>query len=172
MALVLASGWEQATRWKWLSAAALAAMILAGGLDIWRVIAGETEYREFDVDGIAIAHLISRLASPRALVLHAPTYDTPVFLTGRRSLLGYPGWMWSRGLDYSQRQAQIQRVYAGAPDAETLIGRYQVDYVLIGPEELAFSSVNPEFWSRYPKLAQIGQYRLYSTNFLEERAPR
>jgi len=172
VALVLAGGWGQATRWKRLSAAALAAMILAGGLDIWRVIAGETEYREFDVDGIAIAHLISRLASPRALVLHAPTYDTPVFLTGRRSLLGYPGWMWSRGLDYSQRQAQIQRMYAGAPDAETLIGRYQVDYVLIGPQELAFSSVNPEFWSRYPKVAEIGQYRLYSTNFSEERAPR
>jgi hypothetical protein len=171
VALVLARGLEQKPSWRWLSAAALAAMVLAGGLDILRVVAGETEYREFDPEGIAIAHVISQQSSPRAVVLHAPTYNTPVFLTGRRSLLGYPGWMWSRGLDYSQRQAEIERIYAGTPDAESLLRRYQVEYVLIGPEELTSMHVNQQFWSRYARAAQVGQYRLYRTDTSEERAP-
>jgi hypothetical protein len=172
VALVLARGLKQKSGWRWLSAAALAAMVLAGALDILRVVAGETEYLEFDREGIAIAKVISQQSSPRALILHAPTYNTPVFLTGRRSLLGYPGWMWSRGLEYSQRQAEIERIYAGAPDAEVLLRRNQVDYALIGPEELRSMHVNQQFWSRYSRVAQIGQYRLYRTNASEERAPQ
>ncbi len=172
VALVLARGLKRKSGWRWLSAAALAALVLAGALDILRVVAGETEFREFDIDGIAMANSISQQASPRALVLHAPTYNTPLFLTGRRSLLGYPGWMWSRGLDFTQRQAEIQHIYAGAPDAESLLERYQVDYVLIGPEERASMNLNPLFWSRYPKVAQTGRYDLYRTNVSQERAPR
>jgi hypothetical protein len=72
--------------------------------------------------------------------------------------------MWSRGLDASQRQAEITRMYAGAPDAEDLLRRYQVEYVLIGPEELAAMKPNLEFWSHYSLLQQIGEYRLYRTN--------
>jgi hypothetical protein len=172
VALVLALGLKQKSGWRWLSVTALAAMVLAGALDLLRVVAGETEYREFDREGIAIAKVISQQSSPRARVLHGPTYNTPVFLTGRRSLLGYPGWMWSRGLEYSQRQTEIERVYAGAPDAEELLRRYQVDYALIGPEELRSMHVSPQFWSRYSRVAQIGQYRLYRTGFSEERAPQ
>jgi hypothetical protein len=171
VALVLARGLKK-SGWRWLAAGALGALVAAGALDILRVVAGETEYREFDVQGIAVANLISQQASPRAVVLHAPTFNTPVFLTGRRSLLGYPGWMWSRGLDDSERQAEIRRMYGGAPDAEALLRRYRVEYVLIGPAELASMNVNPQFWSRYSKLAQVGQYRLYRVNISEERAPR
>jgi len=151
-----------------LAAGALLSLILAGALDILRVISGVAEYREFDPDSIAMARLISDGTPPRSRVLHAPTYNSPVFLTGRRSLLGYPGWIWSRGLDSSQRQAEIGRMYAGAPDAEALLRRYQVAYVLIGPEEISSLSVNREFWSRHSIVQQTGGYRLYRTNFPAE----
>jgi hypothetical protein len=136
-------------------------MVLAGGLDVLRVITATTEYREFDPQGIAIAKAISEQAAPRAVVLHAPTYNSPVFLTGRRSLLGYLGWMWSRGLDYSERNSVIQRIYSGEPDANALLRQYKIDYVLVGPEELASLRVNERFLSQYKKAAQAGPYRLY-----------
>ncbi len=118
---------------------------------------------------MAMADVISQRVGPRALVLHAPTYNSPVFLTGRRSLLGYPGWMWSRGLDYSQRSTDIQKIYSGAPEAAALLLRYQVEYVLIGPEELSSLHVDEQFWSRHLQIAQMGQYRLYKTNISKER---
>lgn len=166
VALFLARLWAQKSLWRWLAPVALASMLFAGGLDVFRVISAVTEYQEFDPQGIAIARVISAQAAPKAVVLHAPTYNTPVFLTGRRSLLGFPGWMWSRGLDYSQRNADIQRIYSGGPDAAQLLRRYDIDYVLIGPAELASLSVNEQFWSQYAVQAQEGPYRLYKINKL------
>jgi hypothetical protein len=169
VALLLARGLRQGRRWRWLSAAALASLLLAGALDIWRIADGQTEYREFPPEGLAIAHDILDKVPPGAVVLHAPTYNSPVFLTGRRSLLGYPGWTWSRGLDDAQRQADIKEMYAGSANADDLLDRYRVRYVLVGPEELATLKVNETFWSRYPQVAREGSYRLYRTAGLELR---
>jgi len=164
VALFLARLWEKKSFWRWLAPLALASMLLAGGLDVLRVISSVTEYQEFDPAGIAVARIISARAAPGAVVLHTPTYNSPVFLTGRRSLLGYPGWMWSRGLDYSQRNADIQRIYSGGPDAAVLLRRYGVDYALIGPAELASLGINEQFWSQYALQTQQGPYRLYKIN--------
>ena len=161
VAWLLARWWQQRSLIRWVAPVVLAALILAGALDVLRVVSEASEYREFDAQGIAVAKLISAQTAPRALVLHAPTYNSPVFLTGRRSLLGYPGWMWSRGLDYSERSADIQRIYSGAPEAETLLRKYNVDYVLVGPMELASFKVNEQFWSKYKTLSQTGAYRVY-----------
>ena len=101
--------------------------------------------------------------SPGSLILHAPAYNSPVFLTGRRSLLGYPGWVWSRGLDTGPREDDIQRIYSGAPESRGLLERYQVDYVLIGPLEHATLPVNDAYFAQYPKAGESGEYRLYKT---------
>jgi hypothetical protein len=163
VALLLARWWQQRSLLRWLAPAVLATVLMAGALDVLRVVSEASEYREFDASGIAAASLISSQSAPRAIVLHAPTYNSPVFLTGRRSLLGYPGWMWSRGLDYSQRATDIARIYSGGPEAEALLRKYSVDYVLVGPLEFASFKVNEQFWSKYKRVSQAGAYSLYET---------
>src|SRR5579859_189600 len=164
VAWLLARWWQQRSVFSWLAPVVLLTLILAGGLDVLRVVSEASEYQEFDAQGIAAAKFISAHAPPLAVVLHAPTFNSPVFLTGRRSLLGYPGWMWSRGLNYSERGADIQRIYSGAPEADALLRQYGVDYVLIGPAELASLKVNEQFWSKHAMLSQAGAYRVYQTN--------
>jgi hypothetical protein len=161
VAWLLAQWWQHRALFRWIVPAVFLTLILAGALDVLRVVSEASEYQEFDAQGIATARVISAETAPRALVLHAPTYNSPVFLTGRRSLLGYPGWMWSRGLDYSERSADIERIYLGAPEAEALLRKYNVDYVLVGPMELASFKVNEQFWSKYKTLARAGAYRVY-----------
>jgi hypothetical protein len=161
VAWLLARWWHQRSFIRWLAPVALATLLLAGALDVLRVVSEASEYQEFDAQGIAAANVISVQTGPRALVLHAPTYNSPVFLTGRRSLLGYPGWMWSRGLNYSERSVDIERIYSGAPEADALLRKYKVDYVLVGPMELASFKVNEQFWSKYKTLSQAGAYRVY-----------
>ena len=92
-----------------------------------------------------------------------------MFLTGRRSLLGYPGWTWSRGLDDAQRQADIKRIYSGEADAVSLLQSYHVDYVLVGPEELSSLNVNLPFWSRFPQVAKAGPDHLFKITTQEVR---
>ena len=55
--------------------------------------------------------LANALAS-RELLLHAPTYNHPVFLSRRKSFMAYPGHLWSGGLSYAEREAEIRRVYS------------------------------------------------------------
>lgn len=145
-------------------AVALAALLLSGAVDVWRPVSGQTEYREFDPDGVAVAGLIRSRTPPRALVLHAPTYNVPVFLTGRRSLLGYTGQAWSRGLEYVQREEDIKRIYAGEPDADELLRTFGVDYILVSPLERDYMPVNDGFFARFTAVGEVGAYRLYEVS--------
>jgi hypothetical protein len=168
VAWLLARAWQQRRSWwRWAAAGLLASMMLSGMLDVLRVVEEASEYQEFDPQGIEMARYISQQTPPHAVVLHAPTYNTPVFLTGRRSLLGYEGWMWSRGLKYPQRSADIQSIYSGSPDAERLIRQYHIEYVLVGPAELAMGKVNESFWAQQHKVSESGPYRLYQSRVQE-----
>ncbi|MBI2817167.1 MAG: hypothetical protein HYX72_09535 [Acidobacteria bacterium] len=160
VALLLASWFRRPGNFRLVAAALLLTLTLAGALDILRVLTGTEDNREFDTDGIAVARQIIERTEPRAVVLHAPTYDPPVFLTGRRSLLGYPGQAWSRGLDYGSRENDIRQIYAGSPQAPALISSYRINYVMVGPQERTTLAVNDAFWSRFPVIAQSGEYRV------------
>jgi hypothetical protein len=163
VALLLSRLWASGRLPRLAAGAFAVAMTLAGGLDVWRVISGATEYREFDRDGVAMAERIKQL-DPKARVLHAPVYNTPVFLTGRRSLLGYPGTMWTHGLSYSQREADIRRIYSGAWDAPALLAQYRIDYVVVSPLESTYTEVDRSFFEHYRKIGESGRYRLYAIN--------
>jgi hypothetical protein len=144
----------------------LLALTLAGMLDVWGVASRTTEYRIFDEYGVAFAEVVKEKTLPRATILHAPTFDTPIFLTGRRSLMGYPGHIGSHGIKFEDRARDIMRIYAGAPDAESLLAKYGIEYVVIGPHERRVMEqqriqVNDQFFMRYQLVGETGEYRLY-----------
>ena len=161
IALLLARLWEGKPWHRGLAGSLLIMLTLAGALDVFALLTRQGEYQEFDRDGINFAEMIKQQTPPRATILHAPVHNTPVFLTGRRSLMGYPGHIWTHGLDYGPRETEIKRIYAGAPDAESLLAKYGVDYVVIDPQEHSLMPVNDAFFSRYPEVAKIGEYHLY-----------
>jgi hypothetical protein len=152
-------------RWWRKAAAALLflSLTLAGGLDLWRVASGSIEARIFDSHGIRFAAAVASVTHPTALILHAPTYNHPVILSGRRSFMGYPGHVWSHGLDAGPREADIKRMFAGGADAATLLARHGIDYVVVGPGEREQLPVNSGFFERYPAVVEVGEYRLYRT---------
>src|SRR6185295_9678371 len=62
-----------------------------GALDVAGIAMRSVKYQVFDANGLRFAELVKAQTSPRSLIVHAPVHNTPVFLTGRRSLMGYPG---------------------------------------------------------------------------------
>jgi len=144
------------------AAGALVALLLAGSLDVGRVVSGQTFFGQFDADGVAFAGRIRETVPAGALVLHAATWNPPVYLTGRRSLLGYPGWMWSRGLSYADRERDIALMYGGGPDALRLMRARGVEYVEVTPIERGMLEVNDPFFSGFPLVAEVGDYRLFA----------
>lgn len=136
-------------------------LTLAGALDVFPLLTRQGQYQEFDREGVNFAEIIKQQTPPRATILHAPIHNTPIFLTGRRSLMGYPGHIWTHGLDYGPLENEIKRIYAGGPDAAALLAKYRVDYVVISPQEESVTTVNRGFFSRYPEVANTGEYHLY-----------
>jgi hypothetical protein len=161
VALLLARLWEGKAWHRGLAGSLFIMLTLAGALDVFALMTRQGEYQEFDRDGINFAEMIKQQTPPRATILHAPVHNTPVFLTGRRSLMGYPGHIWTHGLEYGPRETEIRRIYAGAPDAVSLLARYGVDYVVIDPQEHSLMKVNTDFFRRYPEVGSTGEYHLY-----------
>ena len=164
-ALLLAHWWRRSA-WRSAAVASLVLLTLAGGLDVWRVVSRAETHVIFDADAVSFAQRLREATPPRALVLHVPTYRSPVFLAGRRSLLGYPGHIWSQGLDAGTREADIARIYRGGTDAAELIRRYGVDYVMYGPEEAAVAG--EEGLTGLPLVLSSGRYRLYGVLLAEK----
>jgi hypothetical protein len=160
-ALAVAWLWRRGGALRAVAVACMFVLTAAGGLDVWRTVSRQINYKVFDAEAVAVAERIRAVTPPQALFLNTPTYNTAVVLSGRRSLLRYPGHLSSHGIDYLEREADAKRMYAGGPDAMRLIEKYGIEYVLMSPEERAAMGPNEVFFARFPIAAQAGQYKVY-----------
>ena len=59
--------------------------------------------------------------------------------------MGYPGWLWTYGINYLPRQADVDRMYQGNGE---LLRQYRIDYVVIGPDEKSmWPNLNEAYFS-------------------------
>ncbi len=158
-----------AVAWMWRKAAALklvavlcfVGLTLSGSLDVWRTVSGAVKTRVFDADAVKLAEKLKSSVPAKALFLNAPTYNSAIVLTGRQSLMRYSGHLSSHGIDYLPRENDVKKIYTGGPQAEELLNKYQIDYVLVSPEERTAMRANEAFFSRFPVAAEAGQYKVY-----------
>jgi len=161
VALLLAKLWDGGFGNRMLAAALFVMLTLSGALDVVPLLLRQGEYQEFDREGIAFAEMIKQRTPINAMILHAPVHNTPVFLSGRRSLMGYPGHIWTHGIDSGLRETEIKRIYNGSFDARALLEKYKVDYVVVDPQEHSVMPVNEAFFKQFNEIATIGEYHLF-----------
>lgn len=161
VALLLARLWHQGRTRRMLAVVLFVCVTLSGALDVAGISLRSIKYQVFDAAGLRFAELVKAQTAPRAMIVHAPVHNTPVFLTGRRSLMGYPGHIWTHGLQFVQREGEIKRIYLGAPDAEQSIRKYGIEYLVVGPQERVVTPVNEVFLTRFQKVGEVGEYKLY-----------
>ncbi len=89
VAILLARLWQKGFAQRFLAIVLFACITLAGALDVGAIVMQSTKFQVFDSAGVAFAELVKEKTEPRALIIHAPVHNHPVFLTGRRSLMGY-----------------------------------------------------------------------------------
>ena len=159
VALALARLWERRTALKLASVGLAFVLMASGALDIVRAAVGPS-YQEFDRDGIAFAEMIREKTPPTAVILTSPSYNTAVFLTGRRVFMGYAGFLWANGLPYAERDKELRAIYAGDPSAADLIASNGISYIVEGPQERSDVAPNDAFLAQFPVVAVSGEYRL------------
>jgi len=166
VALFLARLWEEKGIFRIASSVFLVGLILAGALDVWRVTSRAINYGVFDADSVKIAEQIKKTTAPNAMFLNAPTYNSAVVLSGRRSMMRYTGHLSSYGIDYEPRENELKRIYEGSEMTENLLKKNNIEYVLISPEERAYAQsnnarLNEDYFRRFPVACEVGQYRVY-----------
>ncbi len=166
VALLLARLWEEKGISKIISAVFIIGLTLSGAIDVWRVTSRTLNYQVFEADNLKIAEQIKQKTAPDAMFLNAPTYNSAVVLSGRRSMMRYTGHLSSYGIDYEPRENELKRIYEGSALAESLLRKNNIEYVLISPEERNYAreaniQLNETYFQQFPVVAEAGQYRVY-----------
>ena len=152
------------------AAVLLVALVLSGALDLARASDPTVSSYQFtDTKGLQVADWVRQNTSPDAIFAVADEHNNPIAtLSGRRILIGYPGWLWTYGVaDYVQKGADERLILQGAPTTADLVDKYGIGYVLIGPQELADPrNANIAYWDQYgARVYTNGEYSVYKVSF-------
>ncbi len=153
-----------------LAAAALIGLTFSGALDVTRALSPAENVEVFGQAELEVAALLREKTPPRALILHAPIHNSVVALSGRRSAMGYPGHLWTHGLDYAQRELDVKTIYKGGAQMTEPLSRLGVDYVIVGPAERAELGVDETYFGNlYPVTIDYAGYRVYQVKRTEDQ---
>ncbi|MFN0277695.1 MAG: hypothetical protein ACKVRN_03735 [Pyrinomonadaceae bacterium] len=159
--------WEQRDKlWKGVAVACLIVLTLAGAIDVFRVASGQLKLGVFNNDSMKLAEQIKQKTPRGAMFLNGGIYNSTVVLSGRQSLMRYPGHLSSYGINYGERESDVKKIYQGAPEANALLQKYGIEYIVMTPEEeyyLSQSNLKPnlDFLNKFPVIAESGKYKVY-----------
>jgi hypothetical protein len=87
----------------------------------------------FNKGAIDMAEFIRENVPEDAQIITSSTHLNLVSsLAGRPVLVGYPGWLWTKGVDYGPRESDLKAFYTN-PDDLDILRKYDVEYVLLDP---------------------------------------
>jgi|GEM_PF-3145654 len=118
----------------------------------------------FSSNARILAEYVRSRVSEDGLILTSTHHLNPVAsLAGRPVLVGYPGWLWSSGgIDYSQREAEIQKFYKSPNATDPIFKKYPVRYILLDPTVRSMYGTQPGDLQKYfEPVFTAGDYILY-----------
>ena len=109
--------------------------------------------------------------SPEAVFAVYPTYNHPALLAGHRVVLGFPGHLWSHGLEYRSEEALLNKVMVAEPGWEQLCPKLKIDYLFWGRFEQEHYPTSAHSWESYPVVAQGDWGKVYDLRALKKETP-
>lgn len=130
----------------WVLAGAVTALgCVSGGMSLLREAV--SEYQLFSAGQVAAAEFITENTPADSLFLTGTAHTNPVSVLAGRNILCGPGmYLYYHGIDYQQRESQIDQMYLSGPAFEHYAEQYGVDYVFISGTEQANYQVNYDYF--------------------------
>ncbi|MDZ7360340.1 MAG: hypothetical protein ONB46_06390 [candidate division KSB1 bacterium] len=157
----------QSNSW-WLHGLALrllmVTLIFSGSLNLlheWQ----NGGWPELSAEEVALAQELRAQTHPQDIFLTAPIHNNLLTLAGRAVVLGYPGHVISHGLNAAPVEKAIGEIYSGGTEAEQHLRSYQVDYIVVGPQERQrFGEKVNWLEQRFPVFTRSENYIIYQIN--------
>lgn len=117
----------------------------------------------FDKDSKIMASYIRQNIPEKDLILTGTGHRNLVAsLTGRPVIVGYPGWLWSRGINYGERESEVKNFYLNPLKSNTLVKKYPIKHILLSNQEIYdFGAKKYLFDQNFKKTYTIGEFTLY-----------
>ncbi len=161
VALFIALMWQKGAFYRLLAVFLLFVLIGAGMIDVWRQASAQIRNEVFSAGSVQIANDIKEKTPPHSLFLNAPTFNSAVVLSGRLSFIRYTGHLGSYGIDYSERERDTESIYSGAHNADQLLLKHNINFILVSPRERDLLEVNDDYLSKFRVVAERGDYKFY-----------
>jgi hypothetical protein len=145
----------------WLS------LVASGALSLMQFLPPQgPAYVWFSREEVQLAAQVRQQTPPRSIFVTGQEPNNPIAdLAGRSVLMSYPGWLWSHGINYAQRESDIARIYKGGPEAAALLSYYHADYIVIGPAERAAIRPNIDYFNaQFRLLLHTPNYDIYAVH--------
>jgi hypothetical protein len=123
-------------------------------------------FQLLDNQELKVADWAQANTSRDAIFLTGWKNNHPILTLSRRVVvMGYPGWLWTWGLSgFVERQNDVIEMYRGDARTQSLLRKYGVAYVVIGPQERGEIAANVNYYeSRYPLAykSPTGEYLIF-----------
>ncbi|MBU6154832.1 MAG: hypothetical protein KGP28_11065 [Bdellovibrionales bacterium] len=105
--------------------------------DLWSFQRGIQHTSWFGESEIRLAEEFKKIRiSPDDRVLINPWHNHPIpCLTGNPVVMGYPGWLWSWGIDYASLEQSVGAVLLGTGDALAKVRDLRPKYIVVNSRE-------------------------------------
>ena len=138
------SSWPGSTRAALFVSLFLSGFVsLIGGLAVGRPGFEFVSRAELD----AVSSVLRRLPA-NARFAAFPTYNHPLLLNGQKVVMGYPGHLWTEGLEYEAVLERLDTLMKGDAQWRSIAHELRVRYLFWGPEEQAKWATSAKPWER------------------------
>ena len=148
-----------------IAAAIWVSLVASGVLSLMQYLPPQgPAYVWFTTEEVQLAAQVRQQTPPKAVFVTGEQPNNPIAdLAGRSVLMSYPGWLWSYGINYTQREADLARIYNGGPQALDLLHHYHADFVVIGPNETTTYHPNVAYFgTQFRLLIHTPTYAIYA----------
>jgi len=139
-------------------------MTFSGGLEVLKLLEmNPISFQMWDRSKMDMADKLHGMLNPEETVLTDDDHTNWVScLAGGQILMGFRGWLWSYGIDYSGCERDIITMYSGRPESEALFRKYHVRYVVLSPSARKnFRASEFLFAINYPVVIRDYDTRVY-----------
>lgn len=138
---------------KLVAGALLVLVTISGAVDAgWWLNFSKNKLQMWSQSDTQLAEFVKNNTSKTAIFLTNDNHNHWVVdLAGRKIVLGFRGWLWSWGINYSVREADVNKIFRGDPNTAQLLAKYNIDYVVVGPGEISNFKANQKYFEdHYP----------------------
>jgi hypothetical protein len=115
----------------------------------------------------------TRSFPPEAVFAIYPTYNHPLLVNGHRVVLGFPGHLWSHGLDYRPFEVKLENLMESDTGWQQTAKELGVDYLFWGPLEQANYPNSEREWEGACKVVAEGPWgRIFDLRNLPAATPQ